>query len=293
MMKKKIILFLVAIACLSLSACGKENAAQMQTSAASEASEVSTETEETSTEESTMQIDNGEDSEYDVTIDMKDDSEEIKNEEGVFLLRVTESFPDVTIDGSAAAADNINDFYAKEKESFEASIEETKQMAEEDYKFRMEDNPDSWKDENAYEMGTSYEVKRSDDQCISIVNDTYSSTGGAHPNSARFAATFDTASGEKLTLDNLFQDAEKAKSFINDYLLKEMKDKEEEGMFFDDYEKDVPSILDDNTWYLSKEGFVVICNEYIVSPHAAGIMEYTIPYSEFSNFSELYKPAAK
>ena len=72
-----------------------------------------------------------------------------------------------------------------------------------------------------------------------------------------------------------------------------MKDEKYEGMFFDDYEKDVPTILDDNTWYLSDEGFVVICNEYIVSPHAAGIMEFTIPYGDFTELSDQYKPTTK
>ena len=296
-MKKKSVILMTAIMGLSLTACGNQNAATTPTTEAATVTveattEEGTQTEEPAAteEESSVQIDNGEEAEYEVTIDMQEDTQEITNDDDVVMLKVTQSFPDVTIDGSAAAADNINDYYTKEKESFEALINETKEIAEEDYGMRSEEEQKNW---NPYELATEYSVVRSDDQCISIVNDSYNYTGGAHPNGGRLAANFDTASGELLTFEDLFSDVDKAKEFVTDYLLNEMKDEKYEGMFFDDYEKDVPTILDDNTWYLSDEGFVVICNEYIVSPHAAGIMEFTIPYGDFTELSDQYKPTTK
>jgi len=295
-MKKKNVILITMVAGLSLAACGNQNAANTPaTEAATVTVEATTEetttTEEATTEESSMQMDNGEEAKYEVTIDMQEDTQQIANEEDdVELLEVTQSFPDVTIDGSAAAADNINEYYQQEKTSFEALIDETKEIAEEDFGMRSEEEQKNW---TPYELSTKYSVSRADDQCISIVNDSYDYTGGAHPNGGRLAANFDTASGELLTFEDIFSDVDKAKKFVMDYLLNEMKDEKYEGTFFDDYEKDVPTILDDNTWYLSKDGFVIICNEYIVSPHAAGIMEFTIPYADFAELSDQYKPVTK
>ncbi|MDD2973403.1 MAG: DUF3298 and DUF4163 domain-containing protein [Lachnospiraceae bacterium] len=298
-MKKKSVLICLTVACICLAACGKKDTGNTQTTETTEAATVTTPetetaeagTEEASTEEeSSVQLDNGESAQYQVNIDMKDASQDITNKDGAVMVKVTESFPEVTIDGSAAAADNINDYYATEKKNFEALIEETKGSAEEDYDQRSAEEQKNW---NGYEMSTQYSVARADDQCISIVNDGFDYTGGAHPNSYRSAATFDTASGERLSFEDIFTDVDKAKEFITDYLLTEMKDEKYKGQFFEDYEKDVPSILDDNTWYLSKDGFMVICNEYNVSPHSSGIMEFTIPYADFPLLSDSYKPVVK
>lgn len=294
-MKKKNVSLIILVAGLSLAACGNQNAAntpatETETVSVEVPAEEMTESEEQTTEESSMEIDNGEEAEYEVLIDMKEDTQELKNDEDVVMLNVTQSFPEVTINGSAAAADNINDFYAQEITTFESRINEIKEMAEEDYEFRSQEEPVNW---NPYEMETKYSMVRGDDQCISIVNDSYDYTGGAHPNGSRFAANFDTASGELLTFEDVFTDVDQAKDFVTEYLLDEMKDEKYKDTFFDGYEKDVPTILDDNTWYLSKKGFVVICNEYIISPHAAGIMEFTIPYDDFKELSDQYKPTTK
>lgn len=293
-MKKKSVIVFIAIACVSLTACGNKQPAADSATATTEVT-TETETEETSSEveneeASSMPIDEGNTAEYIVTVDMTDASQEIKSEEDVLLLKVTASFPDVTIDGSAEAADNINDFYAKEKESFDAAVKENETFAKEDYAARSKEEQANFFN---YEMMQSYTAKRTDDASISIISDTYQMTGGAHGNAVRTGATFDTASGQQLTFKDVFTDVDKAKEFINQYLLEEFKTDKYKDMLFEDYEKDVPTILDDNTWYLSDEGFVVICNEYIVSPHSSGIMEVTIPYADFTELSDMYKPAAK
>lgn len=292
-MKKKSVSLLIMLVGLSLAACGNQKVADTPATEADTVAEATTEekTEEPTTEEeSSMQVDNGEEAQYKVTIDMQENSREIKNDEDTVMVKVTQSFPEVTIDGSAAAADNINDYYSKDVATFESWAEEIAQMAEEDYGMRSEEEQKNW---NPYEVSKEHSAVRADDQCISIVSDSFDYTGGAHPNGGRQAANFDTASGELLTFDAVFTDVDQAKEFITEYLLKEMKDEKYEGTFFDDYEKDVPTILDDNTWYLSEDGFVVICNEYIVSPHSSGILEFTIPYEDFKELSDQYKPTVK
>ena len=294
-MKKKSVMLLTVCICLGIVGCGNNVTTDGAATAQKKTEAVTTEaasaegTEAESEEEtSSVQLDQGESAEYVTSIDMVDYSRDVKDDNGVIMLKVTQNCPDITIDGSAAAADNVNDFYLKEKEAFDATVEKYTQMAKDDYAGRSEEEKANF---HAYELGLEYTLKRSDDLCISIVKDSYEYTGGAHPNAFREAAVFDTATGEQLTLDDIFEDVDKTKTFFVDYLTEELKDKKYADTLFEDYEKDIPDILtDDNTWYLSKEGYVIICNEYIISPHSSGIMEFTIPYDKVDGFSDMYRP---
>ncbi|MEG1148321.1 MAG: RsiV family protein, partial [Niameybacter sp.] len=60
--------------------------------------------------------------------------------------------------------------------------------------------------------------------------------------------------------------------------------------FFEDYQQHIKELLTENTWYLSDEGFVIISNEYIISPHVVGILEFTIPYDQFQYLKPEYRP---
>ena len=49
-------------------------------------------------------------------------------------------------------------------------------------------------------------------------------------------------------------------------------------------------ILTEDTWYFSDQGLVIISNEYIITPHAVGILEFTIPYNELTFIKPCYLP---
>ncbi len=288
---KKSIMILVACICLGTTGCGKNSVTEKEVVPSTMEQTDTTDEVNTGTEEaSSIQEDKGETAEYETSIDVVDYSREIKDEKGVLMLKVTQNSPDVTIDGSAAAADNINDFYLQEKDTFDALAEKYTNDAKEYYAGLTEEDRSNF---HSYELGLEYSLKRADDKVISIVKDGYEYTGGAHPNAYRHAATFDTASGEQLTLDKIFNDADQAKSFITDYLREELKNEKYKDALFEDYEKDISSILDENTWYFSDEGFVVISNEYIISPHSTGILEFTIPYDKLENLNDMYRPHVK
>ncbi len=287
---KRIVMLLIVCICMVTMGCSKNATTEKEntpsTMEQSETQELNTGTEEASS----MQEDLGNTAEYVVTVNMVDDSREVKDENDILMLKITQNTPDVTIDGSAAAADNINDFYLDKKVSFATTAEKYAKDAKEYYAGLSKEERSDF---HSYELGLQYSLKRADDQIISIVEDGYEYAGGAHPNAYRQAATFDTASGEQLTLDKIFNNVEEAKSFITDYLKKELKSDQYKDALFEDYEKDIPSILDENTWYLSEEGFVIISNEYIISPHSTGILEFTIPYDKFENLKDIYKPHTK
>lgn len=223
--------------------------------------------------------------EENVMIRFEEQSETKKNEQGVPLLIIESKIPVVTIVGNEGASSKIKAYYDEVKKAFQIKAKELQDYAEENYGLRPNEELQYW---NSFLLGLSYSASRVDDKVISLVRDEYEFAGGAHPNSLRYAEQFSTATGEKLTLKDVTKDEIKARKEINDYILKLTKKKEYEGYFFEGYEKELPRILEENTWYLSNEGLVVIANEYIIGPHALGILEFTIPYKDATFLKEEY-----
>ncbi|MBA4686044.1 MAG: DUF3298 domain-containing protein [Candidatus Galacturonibacter soehngenii] len=221
-----------------------------------------------------------------ISVVFEDRSREERDKKGNLLLTVTSNIPVVTIPGNEEASQKINAYYKESEKKQEEKIKEYIDYATDHFSLLNTDQVENW---NGYGLGDIYGSKRVDQAAISIVDDTYEYAGGAHPNTTRTAQNFDTQSGNLLTLKDVLTDEEKGIAFVNEFLLKKMKESEDELGFFEDYENYVKDILTDQTWYFSDEGFVVISNVYIVSPYAAGIQEYVIPYSQFPYLVEKYQ----
>lgn len=216
-------------------------------------------------------------------------AEEYEAEDGTLLLRVDRNQPAVKLADNQAAEDAINKALQEygiskgEGDLMGGSAEEILQWAEEDYKFLGKEN---W---HEYAKETKFSSLRTDDKVISFYISSYANLGGAHPNAAGAAINFDTQTGERLTLEAVVKNTEEAVSFIETYILEETKKEAEEGMFFEGYESSIGDLLNENTWYLGDDGFHVIGNEYIISPHAAGILDFVIPYSEAEFLKDEYR----
>jgi Protein of unknown function (DUF3298)/Deacetylase PdaC len=221
-----------------------------------------------------------------IDITYVDKSREIRDKNGNLLLTVTSNLPVVTIKDNSEATEKINEYFDERQKKQEETIKEYIEYATDNYTLLNTDQLKYW---NGYGLGEIYTSERVDSSVISIVNNSYEYAGGAHPNTTRTAQNFDTQTGQFLTLADVLTDVNKGTEFINNYLLTKMKESEDTVGFFEDYESSVKDILTDHTWYLTDEGFVVISNVYIVSPYAAGIQEYVIPYSEFPYLVEKYQ----
>lgn len=226
-------------------------------------------------------LDNGQ-----VTITFSKGTDTIKNAEGVFLLSVDSQFPIIKIEGNQAATDKVNAYYKEIQKQFDQTVEKLLGNAKADYDSRTKEQLAYW---NGYAVSTQYEKARIDDKVISLVNHYYEFTGGAHPNSSRWAENFATSTGKYLTLKDVVKDEMQARKDIEAYILKLTKNPQYKDYFFEGYEAHIPELLTDNTWYFSDEGFVVIANEYIIGPHVVGILEFTIPYSDAVFLKDAYR----
>lgn len=229
----------------------------------------------------------------------EDKSWQEKDEDGTVLLNITLNLPRVSLPEAPEAEEAINAFWAEQEEAFRVTALEYKKWAGEDLAFRKSEEQaaaESAETEETgiwtwtpYEMGRQYSEGRQDEIILSFVQNDYEYTGGAHPNSVRAALNFDSRSGARLKLADVVTDMDETTEFVNLYLVEALPETIGEEGLFDDYKTSIFDILTDDTWYLNEEGFVIICNEYIVSPHSSGINEITIPYEEADFLKEEYK----
>lgn len=283
-MKKKILLTMIMAAGMSLCACGTK-AGEAPTTAEKTAEETSTaaqaasQTEDIAAAEDTAVTEDAAD--YKISVEYEQLNEETNAEDGTLLANTSVSYPVFTIEEKPEAAKLINEYFAGSKTDFQEDDQSTLQA---EYEYSMsEDIP--W---NAYEFSADAKVARKDNQIISVQTNGYIFTGGAHGSSYESADNFDTSSGARLTLADVSDDETKAHTFVEEFILQKIKD-EYADVVLDGYEEFIPDILTDETWYMDEEGFTVICNEYIIGPHALGIIEFKIPYEECDFLKNEYK----
>lgn len=214
--------------------------------------------------------------------------EQFTDDEGRILLTSTSNSVSVRLPDNQEAETAVNSFFADLSAAYEDTIEEYRDMAQEDLTWREEAGlAEDW---DGYGLGRTYSVIRADEKILSVLESSYEYTGGAHPNSACVAYNFDTATGKRLALADITDDLDGLREESVEYLKGILAESESADLLFDDYENHLEDVLTDATWYTREDGFHIICNEYIITPHAAGIFDFAIPYEEMTTMSEKYIP---
>lgn len=277
-MKKRSIVLLVVLICLS-AGCAKQEKAEENTTAVPISEEAATQSEESITEAESA-------AEADIVVDMEEYSKIVTNDDGIVMLTVSETYPIVEIGNSEEATEKINTYYLKKIEALEDIIKQDAEFAKEDYKMRTKEEQKNFQ---SYELKGESALERADSAVISVTLNNYEYTGGAHGNPAKTADNFNSVTGEKLTFADITTEEASARTFVSDYILKILEDPQYKDILFEDYQDSVGSILTSDTWYFSQKGFVVIANPYLIAPYSSGTMEFTIPYKEFPDLKEEYK----
>lgn len=215
-----------------------------------------------------------------IYVEVKQSKMEFEAEDGTVVLTVDRTVPVVTISNHTESAEAINEYI---NSAFPEYDEEMLEIAKETYADLGKEN---WR---GYASGETFASERTDTAVISFTVTYYWDMGGAHPNSGKSGLNFSTETGKRLTLEDVVMDKEAATAAINDFILEETKKEEYEGMFFEGYEESIGDILTEDSWYLGDDGFHIIVNEYIISPHAAGIMDFVIPYGEADFLKEEFR----
>lgn len=298
MKKKTVWMAAVMAAALSMQACGSAPAVsggaagtdreqtQTEESGQTAAEEIESESAETQAESVTPENSAeekpgvGSVEKNGVGIDFKEEKSTKADEDGSELVTVEALWPTVTIAENPEAAEKINKYFEGQKSALE---ERALEYADGNHMARI-DGASSV----VYSIYMGYGQGRIGESSISFTTAGEDFTGGAHPSHMLGGITFDSVSGEILTLNDIFTDKEMAVEFINEQIL-EQAEKMDQTIFFEGYQDSVKDILTEDTWWFSDEGFTVAANEYLIAPYVAGSFQFTIPYEDFTYLKEEYR----
>ena len=204
------------------------------------------------------------------------------------LLSVMENCPVISIAGNEESARKMNMVFEQQHTSNQAYIEEDKKAAQSAYDDLSEEEKESW---TGYGYGATYKQMYGSASILSIACDSYEWLGSPHPNNWRSSYCFDVPTGKLLTLADIFTDKAKAGGIVDQHILDTITADPYKDYLMEGYEDYVSDILREDVFYLNDKGLVVICNPYMVTAHAGGIIEVEVPYEDLKGvMSETYMP---
>lgn len=120
-------------------------------------------------------------------------------------------------------------------------------------------------------------VQRADSQILSIRDEFYAYSGGAHPVYGVFGYNFDTQTGKKLELDDVVTDFDEMMELVEQKLYA-VYDKE---MFYSNVEEYFDNFTQqDLNWTMGYQGISFQFNPYMIAPYASGMQEVTVWFEE-------------
>lgn len=224
------------------------------------------------------------------------------------ILTFSSVLPKVTIAGSdGAAAEKINNALGLIEETYYTGNDHGYGTAT-GFNMMLELAEDNY----SYVVGSGLEgvslqlsasrtvsVTRADSAVLSFLYSDYEFTGGTHGNYGTRSFVFDTQTGELLTLDSLSADP----AALKEVLLTKMQvliDEDKDGYYSNHIDQSLdmttalPELLREGSWELTADGLEIFSSLYELGPYAAGITEFTIPYSELTNVLDAkWVPAGK
>lgn len=170
-------------------------------------------------------------------------------------------YPQVSGLKNKGAEEKINTLLQSRADSFvEKSIKEAKES---------QPSPNG----SPYEYLGNYMVTFNRKGLLSILEQTYAYTGGAHGNSIREGLTFNLKDGKLLTLDEILKGNPNYRSIVDPVIAAKLK--QTEG-YFGGFE----TIGNNANYYLKDDGVVIFFQLYDYLPYVFGFPEFYFPFSE-------------
>ncbi len=194
-----------------------------------------------------------------------------------------------------ALAASLNAYTQQELKTFNDTVKEYLDEAKQEY----QDDPDRFADGMYYSTESSTQTQRVDEQVVSFFNSFSDFTGGAHGMYGKKGETFDTQTGEKLMLTDVFSDLSGLNEAIKTELLAnydpEMFDDLDTALSLYDVSVSEATATADNdmgyvypyNWALTPNGAAFYFGPYALAAYAAGDQMVTLSYDRYG---DLYKP---
>lgn len=277
-MKNRILATTLAILlCLSLAACSgapaEESPAPDETAAPSPTSAPSAEPEET-------QAPPPEDLRISVLLQPKS---ELRDSEGSLVFLGYYSEPVVTVSASSTASYRISSALASRLAKGGAQADEIFEQAEDEFKTLSEEERALFLPRS---LTRTASVERGDGAVLSLLCVDYAYTGGSHGKGDYVGMCFNTMTGAKLALSDIFTDTGALGAKAAEAVEAQAAAMDEsEG--FSGLREFVDSALEGGHWYLNNEGLALVASEGEIAPESDGSFTFVLPYAELEG---LIKP---
>ncbi|MGI6005326.1 MAG: DUF3298 and DUF4163 domain-containing protein [Christensenellales bacterium] len=198
--------------------------------------------------------------------------------DGGVLVDAKMTYPQFENPKNEAGITAINTYYRRQLEDFIHNIrieavpnaQENKAEAQ---KLGFEFRP------HAFDRSTSIEYNQNG--LVSVLNEQYENTGGAHPMTIWMAETFDVETGKKLTLADLFNtDMETALEKVYASVSEQVAQLQADGSIFfnDSVKQDIRENYSPDDFYIRGGDLVVFYQLYAIAPYAVGIQSFVVPW---------------
>lgn len=134
----------------------------------------------------------------------------------------------------------------------------------------------------AFDAVLAYTITYNDNCTLSLYFDQYEYTGGAHGSTLRYSDTWHLKNSRLIKLRQMFSSDLNYRGYIIKAINAQIAEQIESGndIYFDDYQKNVKKYFNKNSFYLTEKGIVIYFQQYEIAPYVAGIVGFTIPYSD-------------
>lgn len=130
-----------------------------------------------------------------------------------------------------------------------------------------------------FQAQTVYQVHVLNPNLLSLTMDMYQYTGGAHGMTVRKPFNYNLKTGKMLGYQDLFKECVNYRQVIVHHVMDQII--KNPDVYFEDAAETVKAFTDQQPFYITEEGIVVIYGLYEIAPYAAGIQEFLIPFSAF------------
>lgn len=130
-----------------------------------------------------------------------------------------------------------------------------------------------------FQVDSEYMVHLLKDNFLSITEDIYTYSGGAHGMTERIPFNYEISTGKQLKLKDIFPTGYDYKTIIDKYIKNEM-DNPKENLYY--FENSFKGINSNTNFYLEENNLVIFFPLYEIAPYALGIPEFKIPVGYFN-----------
>ena len=145
---------------------------------------------------------------------------------------------------------------------------------------------------DAYYFQTTFTPMRLDGGVFSLLGNTITHKGHAHPEVTAESVTYDLTTGNPLTFSHILQ-PNADMEILRSYLLAALQAQEDTVSFYEDYKNTVTQLFQNPAnWYFSETGLVFYYSPYEIAPYSSGVITAEIEYGKLSGIlNDAYFPA--